>query len=199
MFDRCRRWRRLLTQHAEGLLPDGKRAELQRHLALCERCHAAAEADQTLRDVLRLHRGMRTSREAHEFNETVLTRLRGTPAATPWGLSLKNWKASWIANTPFLQQVVSGAVFASSLTALCLFITLQSPPAGNRTQPQKAQLAPIATRNEPPVPLSALLQTPTPRAAHLWTAPANRDGERTPAAKRRPAAPRSQANTRNVS
>ncbi len=163
MFDRCRHWRHKLTLYTDDLLPESQITALELHLAHCSACRASSEADAALRDALRFHKGIPSSLEKREFEERVLKRLR---------LPLPAYRGSWLSrlrgSMPFLNQMISGAVFTTALAGLCLFVNLHS--SFPKTESKKVTgLAQV--KSTPPVPLSSLLQTPNPRAAMLWTAP----------------------------
>lgn len=184
MFDRCRGWRRQLTRRADGSLPMAQWGALEDHLARCPQCHAAAEADAALRDVCRIHTGVLDDASAESFDDRVLEALRGTgtpafaaPVHEPTG-----FLARWRAALPFgfLTQITGGAVVAAGITALCLSATLRpaAPSARGNNGGNGHSARSMAARNEPPVPLESLLRTPSPRAALLWTTPANAPTDR---------------------
>jgi hypothetical protein len=185
MFERCRHWRRLLSQRADGILPDAQWVTLEQHLARCARCRQFDDADRALRDVLRIQSSMLDTRSAHAFDEFILAELReGTIPVSVSSSRLavaRQWAQSrWEAIPfPFLTQVAGGGLVAASVTMLCLLSSLhaRNPVAvSNRTPEVRAALT--ATRNEPPVPLESLLRSPAPRAALLWTSPP-KDSKRT--------------------
>ncbi|HZP81782.1 MAG TPA: zf-HC2 domain-containing protein [Chthonomonadaceae bacterium] len=190
MFDRCRRWRGLLSRRADGVLPMAQWGALEDHLAHCPRCQAAAEADRIRESVLREHTGMLDSASARRFDNQILATLRQQPAARPALLSYFTSPAGLRARRQtsfdFLSQIMGGALVAAAVTALCLLSALQPngfPAAAGEKAARHALLAP--EHNELPVPLESLLRSPSPRAALLWTTPSPRKAD---ASASRPAA-----------
>ncbi len=168
MFDRCRHWRHKLTLYTDGLLPESQITALELHIAHCASCHAASEADTTLHEVLRLHGGLPNPIEALAFDERVIKRLRiGLPASRE-----AVWLARLRSSVPFLNQMMGGALFSAALAGLCLFVNLHSTV---KRQTSQVEVSPAHLVASPSVPLSSLLQTPTPRAAMLWSSPERTD------------------------
>lgn len=193
MFDRCRRWRQMLTQRAEGKLPDAQWIALEQHLACCARCRQSEDADRALRDALGRHPGMLETSAANAFDDRVLAALRETepviptPArpALPAGQGIP---PRWQAAHPFsyLTQVAGGGLVAASVTMLVLLSSLHArSPVAPRLDTPEVRAALSAARNEPPVPLESLLRSPAPRAALLWTAP-GKEADRPPRTSRAP-------------
>lgn len=187
MFDRCRRWRELLSRRADGALPMAQWGALEDHLARCPRCQAAAEADRIRESVLREHTGMLDAASAQCLDNRILADLRQQPASQPALLSYFTFPTRMRAkhrqtSFGFLSQIIGGALVAASITALCLLSALQptgSPAASRERVARHALIAP--ERNELPVPLESLLRSPAPRAALLWTTPsAHKAKESTP-------------------
>src|SRR5688500_14565972 len=100
MFERCRHWRRLLTQRADGVLPDAQWVTLEQHLARCARCRQFDDADRALRDVLRIQSNVLDTRSARAFDDFILAELREGPIPVPaggsWLTAAQQWaQARW--------------------------------------------------------------------------------------------------------
>ncbi len=173
MFDRCRSWRKKLTAFAEGTLPYEAQNTLISHLSRCKSCQKALEADEALRNALNTHWTPPHS-GTQEFELKVLNGLR-TPLPT-----LSQWLGRLRLGAQYAKQLIGGAVVASVLTGFCFFTTLHAPPQKTKTRLSETLLVPQTVQVEPPVPLSTLLQNPTPRAALLWTAPTRKEQKPTP-------------------
>jgi hypothetical protein len=179
MFDRCRGWRRQLTRRADGTLPIKQWGALEDHLTRCPCCRANDEADRALREVCNLHSGLLSTEAADAFDDRVLAALKApaTPAMTLFLHLAGPWRhlAARVRALPFtfLMQLGGSALVAASLTTICLMSALH-PTASSPVRPPIALEAPAmstADRNDPPVSLDWLLQSPSPRAALLWTTP----------------------------
>lgn len=168
MFDRCRHWRHKLTLYTDGLLPESQITALELHIAHCSSCRSASEADIALHEALLLHRGLPDLIEADTFNESVLSRLRATLTAR----RERVWLARLRSGVPFLNQMMGGALFSTAFAGLCLFVNLHATLKRDSTLGATSPTRLVAS---PPVPLSSLLQTPTPRAAMLWSSPERND------------------------
>ncbi|HZO91392.1 MAG TPA: zf-HC2 domain-containing protein [Chthonomonadaceae bacterium] len=178
MSDRCRFWRRQLSRLADDTLPMAQRSALEDHLARCPRCRAAEEADRALREALRAQREALDATAANRFDNRVLVALRRSAVpSSPAGPALLP-RLLWVhlrlnvLPLEYLSQIACGALVAALLTALCLTSALH-PASSGTTGPDSPARGGLITveRNEPPVPLESLLQSPSPRAALLWTAP----------------------------
>src|SRR5687768_12570983 len=126
MFDSCRRWRQMLSQHADGTLPPAQWNALEKHLARCSRCRQAEEADRALSDVLGMHTGMLDRNAARVFDDRVVAAVLNTGATAParslspalfWQWAQARWETL---SFPFLTQVAGGGLVAASVTMLCL-------------------------------------------------------------------------------
>jgi hypothetical protein len=183
----------MLSQRAEGNLPDAQWIVLEQHIACCARCRQADDADRALREVRIMHTGMLETSAADAFDDRILAALRETetvtpitaPNALPAGHGIP---ARWQTAHPFsyLTQVAGGGLVAASVTMLVLLSSLhaRSPVAPHLETPEiRAALS--AARNEPPVPLESLLRSPAPRAALLWTAP-GKEADKRPKSTRAP-------------
>lgn len=176
MFDLCRRWRRMLSEHADGTLPPAQWSRLEQHLTRCKRCCQAYEADTALRGVLGIHTGLIDSRSARVFDDRVVAALTETRSLSSAGDSFWGWMQRWTQARwqalpfTFLTQVAGGGLVAASVTMLCLLSSLHA--RGPVEAPPGDSNAAVITRNEPPVPLESLLRNPAPRAALLWTSSA---------------------------
>ncbi len=165
MFDRCRRWRMVLTRRADtGLSPKEQNA-LDAHLAVCSECRQCAEADDTLHHVLGIHTGILDEQTARSLDDNIIAAVMlfpPTAAQTP----AFNWSRRWRSALPFpfLGQLIGGGVVAASLTVFSLFSTLHPM----RSAATRAQMPVTAPQNDPPLSLEALLDSPSPRAALLW-------------------------------
>jgi hypothetical protein len=161
MFERCRAWRRKISQKADGTLSLSEWGALEDHLARCKRCQAAYEADCARQEFLGMHTGTLPSVAARRFDEGVLSALRMPVAETPpAGYNLLSLR--------LLAQIMTSGLVAASVTALCLSSALH--PAAGRENGERGAFSTLQ-RNEPPIPLESLLQSPSPRAALMWTAP----------------------------
>jgi hypothetical protein len=161
MFERCRAWRRKISQQADGTLSLAEWGALEDHLARCKRCQAAHEADCARQEFLGMHTGTLPAVAARRFDEGVLAALRAPVSETrPAG--------GGILSLRLLAQIVSSGLVAASVTALCLSSALH--PAESRAQGERDAFSTLR-HNEPPIPLESLLQSPSPRAALMWTAP----------------------------
>ena len=177
MFDRCRVWRKKLSRRTDGSLPPAQWGALEDHLAQCPSCSAAAEADQALHDVLSLHSGLLSPQQADAFDARVLSAVA---LSAPRGFRGKLARLRRAIQTrldamplTFFSQIASGALVAASLTVICVFSALRPAGQPNVTAAHPgAHAALTAAYNEPPVPLESLLENPSPRAALLWTTPA---------------------------
>ena len=173
MFDRCRSWRRMLSQRADGALPVEQWGALDDHLARCSRCRSAERADSALHAVMGIHNGLPDPEEARAFDNRVMAALRA--ARSPMRLTdmgLRWMQARWNAlPLTFLYQVAGGALVAASLTALCLQSAAHSTAPAMDTQATAVRSLLGNGPSQAPVPLEALLQSRTLRAAELWTTP----------------------------
>ena len=157
-------------------------------------CRTACNADGVLREVLRQHDGLTNDGQGHRFDDRVIYRLQAAfkPARRPVFpfsvFALAGDERPHTNSFGFATQVMGGVLVAATLTTICLLpaLSFHSPVASHA----HASLGHVAApRNEPPIPLEALLETPSPRAALLWGAPIRaRFHHSSPAA--RPAAPR---------
>lgn len=164
MFDPCRHWRHKLSLYVDGALPESQTTALELHIAHCASCRAAFGADRVLRDAMRSHTGLPNRVEARAFDDRVVGALR---ISIPMRREA-TWAARLRSSVPFLNQALGGALFSAGVAGLCLFMNLHatSKPSGVHGNSVLSRI--VAS---PPVPLSTLLQTPTPRAAMLWSAP----------------------------
>ncbi len=183
-LDGCARWQSLLTRRADGKIPATQWGLLQDHLANCPRCQIAAQADDALHTVLGL-REHTYATDAHAFDARVLSTLSLAPRPRPAfaGLRTRIVKA---ANTrcqalpfDFVAQLGGGAVAAAGLTCFFLISALHSHSSRSLTGAAADRLARQSLqRSVLPVPLEALLNAPSPRAAMLWTRPAHAPASR---------------------
>ena len=181
-FSGCLRWQSLLTRRADGKIAAAQWGLLQDHLASCERCRAAAQADDALHDTLDLREPTFGLDTARAFDDRVLASLAVTPRPQPlfvgvsrlWTRCRDNARTRCKAlSFDLLAQVGGGAVVAAGLTSLFLLSALHSgsghsSPSGLWADRQARE---NLQRSVLPVPLEALLDTPSPRAAMLWTMP----------------------------
>ncbi len=177
MFDRCRRWRDLLNRRADMGLSPKEQDALYAHLAVCAQCRHCAEADDTLHHVLGIHTGLLDEQDARFLDDRVVAAVTLFPPIAAQSPAF-GWSRRWRSALPFpfLGQLVSGGVVAASLTVFSLFSTLHPlQPAANRSHPQMS-----VPQNEPPIPLEALLDSPSPRAALLWRSSNSKARSETP-------------------
>ena len=178
MFDRCRRWRHLLIRRADENLAPSQQHKLDTHLARCEGCRKRAEADATLRHVMGIHRELLDPTRAKALDDRIVAAMTSLPplATQNAGFGGARRLLSNRLPFPFLGQLMAGGLVAASLTVVSLFGTLhpaQSPVSNAPTQA-------ITQQSEPPIPLEALLESPSPRAALLWRTAPNRAKSETP-------------------
>lgn len=176
MFDRCRRWHKLLNARAEQGLAPAESDALHAHLARCEACRKRARADDDLHFALTTHTGLLDAENARLLDDRIVSAVQNFPAPAPrvvW-----NWKRriSQPLPFPFLSQLLGGGLVAAALTVVSLFSTLH--PAQTPAPHDAGKV--IAAPSAPPLPLEALLDSPSPRAALLWRT----------SGKNRPSAPR---------
>jgi len=171
MFDRCRRWRPLLNRRADEGLSPSEQQELNAHLVCCEACRKCAAADNTLRHVMGVHTGLLDPTRAKSLDDRIVAAMTQLPSSamqnTGFGGS-RRWSNRL--PFPFLGQLMAGGLVAASLTMISLFGTLHpnQPPVSD------APAQTITQQSQPPIPLEALLESPSPRAALLWRTAPNR-------------------------
>ncbi len=181
MFETCRTWRKRLTLYSEGSLPLNHQPRLLLHLAHCSQCQKAMEADEALRDFHSKSHFGGASGGTSEFERSVLERLSAPlPAITRFLNRIRS-------SAQYVQQLLSGAIIAAALTGFCFFVTLHAPPQRTKTRLSETPLMSQSVHHEPPLPLSTLLQSPTPRAAMLWTPPTRVESEQRKAEEQRKA------------
>ena len=177
MFNRCWRWRVLFARRSDGSITPSQWGSLQDHLASCASCRKIAEADNALQAAFD-HHTPRILPDAAAFDNRVVAtvmanRLNSAPQT---GWLFRQWKRMQMQTRAFrmsfLAQIGSGAVLAVALTSLFLLPALHShPPVSARTAQFIEMQAQDRERADAAIPMESLLQTPTPRAALLWTNP----------------------------
>ena len=183
-FDGCSRWQSLLTRRADGKIAATQWGLLQDHLASCPRCRAAAQADDALHSAFSLREPTFAADTARAFDDRILAALSLAPRPQPLSARLPfarlwtRFRTSAALCRPafsfdLLAQVGGGAVVAAGLTSLFLLSALHSGArhtalSGVREDRQARQ---SLQRSALPVALEALLDTPSPCAAMLWTTP----------------------------
>lgn len=174
MFDRCRAWRSLLTRRAEGVLSPSERALLDDHTSKCADCRKTEEADEALRDLcFALDTNLATG-TARAFDDRVVTELRSLPVSdAPRGWRERVRACSASLSFEFCMQLAGGGLAAAAVTAFVLVSALNPVQTEKSLSAYEVRTLSSAERNEPPVPLESLFQSPTPRAAMLWAAPGN--------------------------
>ena len=178
MFNRCWRWRVLFARRSDGSITPSQWGTLQDHLVSCASCRKIAEADNALQTTFD-HPLPRLAPEAAAAFDTrvVATVMAGRLNSAPQpGWLLRQWKRMQTQTRAFrmsfLAQIGSGAVLAVALTSLFLLPALHShPPVSTRTAQFIESQAQERERADAAIPMESLLQTPTPRAALLWTNP----------------------------
>ena len=191
MFNRCWRWRALLARRADGKLTPAQEGMLREHLDRCDQCRPVADADDALHDVLGICSAPLAADKARMFDDRVVAALNA-PARAPriflvmWTRYRHTILARWrTLPFDFIAQVGGGALAAVTLTSFFLLPALHS---GTPEQARAALLSEklardSARRSALPVPMETLLNTPSPRAAMLWTIPGRRNnGQQTPPA-----------------
>lgn len=180
MFDACSVCRRRLARRAEGSLPRSQWARLEAHLSRCAYCRRIDEADRCLHMALSrsiLSRSPMSRDAASAFDDRVLNMVLNQPQSL-WRRLLNGLLDRFRLDrygfpSSFLGQLVGGAFVAASVTGSCLMFALQPSPAHGGTHPphRQAQSVKLSWMHGPPVPLEALMETPSPRAAILWSHP----------------------------
>ncbi len=178
MFNRCWRWRVLFARRSDGSITPSQWGTLQDHLVSCASCRKIAEADNALQAAFDHHLPRLTSESVAAFdNRVVATVMAGRLNSVPQtGRLFRQWKRMQLQTRAlrfsFLAQIGSGAVLAVALTSLFLLPALHShPPVSARTAQFIESQAQERERADAAIPMESLLQTPTPRAALLWTNP----------------------------
>ena len=186
MFDSCSTCRRRLAKRAEGNLPRYQWAALEAHLNRCPTCRRIDEADRCLHMALSM-RMMSSARLNHEraaaFDDRVLNLVTNQPRS-PW----RGFKDRLIARLRYLRmgaagmfmtQVAGGALVAASITAAAMLLAMPQYGAPvhlgaeHGASAHSRQASNTRWVTGPPVPMETLLNSPTPRAALLWTEPAS--------------------------
>jgi hypothetical protein len=173
MFDRCRVWRSLLTRRAEGALSPGQRAVLDDHILKCARCRATRDADDALHAFGAAPGASLPLEHESPFDDSVIRDLRVAGAADelPAGWRGRVQACARSLSFEFCMQLAGGGLAAACVTAFLVVSALN--PVSNEGRLSAYELRSISAigRNEPPVPLESLFQSPSPRAAMLWAAP----------------------------
>jgi hypothetical protein len=180
MFNSCAACRRRLARRAEGSLPRSQWAALEAHLTQCANCRRIDEVDRAMHLMLSRSQttyGRMTSDAASAFDDRVLNQLLNQPKSL-WRQLLEDLMdrlrlAQSSVAAMFIGQVAGGAIAAAAITTCGLLVAIQ--PHAIRKDVQ-VHNRPELSANErwltgPPVPLEALLDSPSPRAAMLWTLP----------------------------
>jgi hypothetical protein len=171
MFDKCSKWKALLAQRAEGMLPAAQAGALDFHLTGCARCREIEQADYALLWGLRLDHDELPHIDPELFDTKVLGILR-RPAPS-WRSRILAFCNSiptvWRSPVGLPYQLLGGAACAAVLTLWCVM------PEGRPVSPglptaHHGQTA-RAGEQDPPVPFESLFRTPAPRAALLWATP----------------------------
>ncbi len=186
MFNRCWRWRGLLSRRADSVLTSRQWGRLQDHLASCPHCRRLVEADDALHSVLGVNPAPLSPERARKFDERVLVALAGSsgsylpvsPMAYFRVLRLRIMAGLKDLPLSFLGQMGGGALVAGCLTSFFLLPALHSGSgAGGRNgtgMGRKADVTGNGEQSRIPVPLASLLNNPAPRAASLWSMPDER-------------------------
>lgn len=203
MFNRCRKWRKLLNRDMEGKLSIPEQTLLREHLAICDSCSKRFNADLALRSIASNPTPSAHHLDPAHFDEMIIMRLRQplpSQSALP-PVRIFHWLHG--KTNGFYAQVFSGTVAAAGITGLLMLSALQ--PRVTRTTPTSPpiEFSQNVTHNSPPVPLETLLRTRTPRAAMFWSptskenriAPRETNGKSTP---RGSSAPRKNAPIRRT-
>lgn len=181
MFDTCRACRRRLARRAEGTLPRNQWARLEAHLFRCATCRRVDEADRALHMALStsyLHYSACNRTTPDAFDDRVLNLVLNHPIPF-WRVLLDSVfdKLAFFRNSVMnsvVSQMASGAIVAASITASCLMYTLHPTNTYKTPSHSVSRHQSLAVRwlSGPPVPIEALLDTPHPSEALLWTRPA---------------------------
>jgi len=173
MFDHCRVWRSLLTCRAEGGLSPGQRAMLDEHLASCDSCRAIRDADDILHDFGTAPGAALPEGRERLFDDSVIRDLRvaGAQDQLPAGWRGRVRACANSFSFEFCMQLAGGGLAAACVTAFLVVSALNPVSNENSLSAYEQRAISAIERNEPPVPLESLFQSPTPRAAMLWAAP----------------------------
>jgi len=179
MFNRCWRWRNLLSRRADSALTPKEWGRLQDHLASCSPCRQMADADDALHEVLGIQEPRLSTEHAQRFDDTVVAALKqGTGnrrAINPFLACIGAFRSRLVASLrslslTFFAQIGGGAALAMGLTAFCLLPALHYGNSGKATVGRDAGIQDPGMSGIP-VSMSTLLNNPSPRAAMLWSAP----------------------------
>src|SRR5206468_3075787 len=98
-------------------------------------------------------------------------RVAGAADALPLGWRGRVEACARSLSFEFCMQLAGGGLAAACITAFLVVSALN--PVSNEKNLSAYELRSLSSteRNEPPVPLESLFQSPTPRAAMLWAAP----------------------------
>lgn len=186
MFNRCWRWRELLSRRADSALTSQQWGRLQDHLATCAHCRRQVEADQALQSVLGIDPPPLSLECARKFDESVLVTLARSSGSHLTASPLIYFRAirvrimAGLKALPlsFLGQMGGGALVAGCLTSFFLLPALHSGSAGGGRNVagivRDADVTGAGEQPRIPVPLASLLNNPAPRAASLWSTPDER-------------------------
>jgi hypothetical protein len=170
MFDGCHAWRRLLTRQAEGVISPTERALLQNHLLECAHCREAEKADGALRSMRFTPEPCLSPSAARSLEDKVIHGLRAYGDTSPQSFFQRLYRWWTEVSLEYCGQLVGGALVAASITGF--FVVSALHPVNMRTAAETASIA-AREHNEPPVPLEALFQSASPRAAMLWATPSH--------------------------
>ncbi len=176
MSDRCYGWRMLLSRRTDGDLSRYEWEALDDHLAGCRECREAAQSDRVLHLALTRESFALDHESGRRLDEHILLALGLPERLTLRQRCMRRMREAWacwesIPNL-YLTQIAGGALCAASLTAVFLLTALHPIEYSAHTGRESRRVT-ATHSNEPPVPLESLLNRPSPRAAFLWTVPAD--------------------------
>jgi hypothetical protein len=146
---------------------------LDEHVRKCAACRERRDADDALRVLASEPLAGLVPDRAQLFDDSVIRDLRAAGADDELP---KGWRGPVRAcarslSFEFCMQLAGGGLAAASITGF-LVVSALNPAANERKlSPYELRAISAVERNEPPVPLESLFQSPSPRAAMLWAAP----------------------------
>ncbi|MDP9467269.1 MAG: zf-HC2 domain-containing protein, partial [Chloroflexota bacterium] len=118
----------LISASLTGDLTAAERAELDAHLARCERCRATLAAFKSERRILS---GLPTVNPPHDLSARVRTGIESGRLGAPW----------WRRRGGLIALVASGTTVGAAVLAIIVFNNLPSGPVGQATSSPEATLS----------------------------------------------------------
>jgi hypothetical protein len=180
VFDTCKACRRRLALRSEGRLPRSQWSRLEAHLAQCRDCRRIDEADRALHLALsRSHYSYfsMTRDRAEAFDDRVMNMVLNERQSLLSRL-LESLADRWrilrraLADS-MASQVAAGAVVAAAGAACFLAISAHPGRLSYTHTPNYKQASLTRFLTSPPIPVSSLGSSDSPRQAILWAPPAD--------------------------